>query len=74
MLKVKITTVGNSAGVVLPKEALARMRAKKGDILYLVETPQGYTLTPYDQEFSDQMASADEVMRRYRNTLRELAK
>ena len=74
MLKVKITTVGNSAGVVLPKEALARMRAEKGDILYLVETPQGYTLTPYDQEFSDQMEAAGDVTRRYRNALRELAK
>jgi putative addiction module antidote len=74
MLKVKITTIGNSVGVVLPKEALARMRAKKGDILYLVETPQGYTLTPYDQEFSEQMEAADDVMRRYRNALHELAK
>lgn len=74
MLKVKITTVGNSAGVVLPKEALARMRAKKGDVLYLVESPQGYTLTPYDQDFADQMEAADDVMRRYRHALRELAK
>ena len=74
MLKVKVTTIGNSVGVVLPKEALARMRAKKGDVLYLVENPQGYTLTPYDQDFAEQMDAADEVMRRYRNTLRELAK
>ena len=70
----KLTTAGNSVGVVLPKEALARMRAKKGDILYLVETKQGYSLTPYDQEFSEQMEAADDVMRRYRNALRELAK
>ena len=74
MLKVKVTTIGNSVGVVLPKEALARMRAKKGDVLYLVESPQGYTLTPYDQDFAEQMDAADGVMRRYRNTLRELAK
>jgi hypothetical protein len=50
------------------------MRAKKGDVLYLVETPQGYTLTPYDQEFAEQMEAADDVMRRYRNALHELAK
>lgn len=67
MLKVKIATVGNSVGVVLPKEALARMRAKKGDFLYLVENPQGYTLTPYDPEFAEQMEAASDVMRRYRN-------
>lgn len=73
MLKVKITTVGNSVGVVLPKEALARMRAKKGDTLYLVESLHGYTLTPYDQAFVEQMEAADSVMRRYRNALRKLA-
>jgi putative addiction module antidote len=74
MLEVKVTTVGNSVGVVLPKEALARMRAKKGDTLYLIESPHGYVLTPYDQDFDDQMKAADKVMRRYRNALRELAK
>jgi putative addiction module antidote len=74
VLAVKVTTVGNSVGVILPKEALAKMRAKKGDILYLVESPHGYTLTPYDQDFEEQMEAADKVMRRYRNTLRELAK
>lgn len=73
MLKVKITTVGNSVGVVLPREALARMRAKKGDTLYLVENPHGYTLTPYDQAFAEQMETAEKVMRRYRNALRKLA-
>ena len=74
MLKVKVTTLGNSMGVILPKESLARMQAKKGDILYLVESPQGYTLTPYDQDFEEQMAAAEDVMRRYRNALLELAR
>jgi len=74
MLEVKVTTVGNSVGVVLPKEALARMRAKKGDTLYLIESAQGYVLTPYDQDFDEQLQAADKVMRRYRNALRELAK
>ena len=73
MLKVKITTIGNSAGIVLPKEALAKMKARKGDVLYLVETPQGYALTPYDQDFEEQMEAASEVMHDYRNALRKLA-
>ena len=74
MLKVKVTTVGSSVGVILPKEALNRMKAKKGDVLYLVETPDGYELTPYDKSFSEQLEAAEGVMGRYRNALRELAK
>lgn len=74
MLKVKITTVGSSVGVILPKEALNRMKAKKGDVLYLVETPDGYELTPYDKSFAEQLEAAENVMGRYRNALRELAK
>ena len=74
MLKVKVTTVGSSVGVVLPKEALKRMKAKKGDVLYLVETPNGYELTPYDESFAEQLEAAEAVMGRYRNALRKLAK
>lgn len=74
MLKVKITTVGSSVGVILPKEALNRMKAKKGDVLYLVETPDGYELTPYDKSFAEQLEATENVMGRYRNALRELAK
>ncbi len=74
MLMVKVTTVGSSAGVVLPKEALARLKVRKGDVLFLVETPSGYELTPYDAEFDAQMQAADEGLRKYRNALRELAK
>lgn len=74
MLKAKITRVGNSAGVVLPKEALVRLKVKKGDTLFLVETPTGYELTPYDATFQAQMESAEEGLRAYRNALRELAK
>ncbi|MFC1610662.1 AbrB/MazE/SpoVT family DNA-binding domain-containing protein [Myxococcota bacterium] len=74
MLKVKITTVGSSVGVVLPKEALNRMKAKKGDVLYLVETPDGYELTPYDKKFVEQLEATENVMGRYRNALKELAK
>jgi putative addiction module antidote len=74
MLKVKVTTVGSSTGVVLPKEALRRMNAKKGDTLYLVETENGYELTPYDKDFAEQVESAERVMGRFKNALRELAK
>lgn len=74
MLKVKVTAIGNSMGIVLPKEALAKLRAEKGDVLYLVETPEGWTLTPYQQDFEVQMDAAGKVMKKYRNALRELAK
>mgnify|MGYP006299919663 CR=1 FL=1 len=74
MLKVKVTTVGNSVGIVLPKEALAKLHAEKGDVLYLIDTPEGITLTPYRPDFATQLDAAETVMRRYRNALRELAK
>ncbi len=74
MLKVKVTQVGNSLGIVLPKEALNKMKAGKGDPLYLVEGPDGYTVTPYSQDFAEQMDAAEKVMKRYRNALHELAK
>ncbi len=74
MLKVKITAIGNSLGVVLPKEALAKLNAQKGDVMYLVDGPEGLTLTPYQQDFESQMQAAENVMKKYRNALRELAK
>ena len=74
MLKVKITTVGNSMGILLPKEALSKMKASKGDTLYLVENKDGYTLTPYQQDFETQIEATEDIMKRYKNTLRELAK
>lgn len=74
MLKVKVTAVGNSMGILLPKEALSRLKAERGDTLYLVEGPEGYTLTPYQQDFEQQMTAAQSLMKRYKNTLRELAK
>lgn len=74
MLKVKVTTIGNSMGIVLPKEALTKLRANKGDVLYLVDSPDGLTLTPYQQDFEAQMNAAEKVMKKYRNALHELAK
>jgi putative addiction module antidote len=69
----KITTVGNSVGIVLPKDVLARMRVEKGDLLYVRETPNGIELRPYDEEFAEDMAIAERVMRENRDLLRKLA-
>lgn len=74
MHQLKLTAIGNSTGVILPKELLARLRLGKGDAIYLVEMPDGYLLTPYDAQFARQIEAAEGVMKRYRNTLRELAK
>ena len=74
MLKVKITSIGNSMGILLPKEALGKMKATKGDTLYLVESPEGYTLTPYRDDFEMQIKAAEKVMKKYRNALHQLAK
>jgi putative addiction module antidote len=73
-MKLKITTVGNSAGVVLPKELLSRLRVAKGDSLYATELPDGVKLTPFDPQLADQMEIAERVMREDRNVLRKLAK
>lgn len=69
----KITTVGNSAGIVLPREILERLRVEKGDTLYALETPNGIELTPYDPQFAEQMEIAKSVMRDNRDLLRKLA-
>lgn len=74
MLKVKVTAIGNSMGIVLPKEALTKLKAAKGDEFYLVDSPEGLTLTPYQQDFEEQMKAAEKVMKQYRSALHELAK
>ena len=71
---VKITTIGNSSGIILPKDILERLRIDKGDTLYVLETPQGIELTRFDPAFADQMAAAEKVMREDHDALRELAK
>jgi putative addiction module antidote len=74
MTKLKVTTIGSSAGIVLPKEVLARLKVSKGDSLFLTESPEGFRITPYDPEFEEDMALARKVMRKRRDLLRELAK
>jgi putative addiction module antidote len=70
--KVKVTTVGNSTGIVLPKELLAKLKIEKGDTLYVTETPDGVHMTAYDEKFATVMEAATQVMRRYRDTLQRL--
>jgi len=69
----KITAIGNSAGIVLPKEIMAKLHVEKGDQLYITETPNGIELSPYDKEFAEEMESARRVMRKHRDVLRKLA-
>lgn len=73
MTTVKLTTVGNSTGIVLPKEVLERLRVSKGDVLHMIETPTGIALSPYDPEFEKQIEAAEAVMRTDRNLLKKLA-
>ncbi|TWT21317.1 AbrB/MazE/SpoVT family DNA-binding domain-containing protein [Luteimonas marina] len=72
-MKLKITTIGNSAGVILPKELLARLRLGKGDELYALETPDGIRLTAFDPTLAAQMDVAEQVMRKRRTLLNKLA-
>jgi putative addiction module antidote len=74
MIKLKVTTIGSSAGIVLPKEALALLKVQKGDSVFLTESPDGLRITPYDPEFEEDMNLARQVMRKRRDLLRELAK
>ena len=69
----KITAIGNSFGVILPKEVLEKLRVSKGDLLLAIETPNGVELTAHDPEVSHQMDVAEKVMRKYRDVLRKLA-
>jgi putative addiction module antidote len=74
-LELKLRRIGNSVGVVLPKEALAFLNAQEGDLLFVTDAADGTLhLSAVNPEVSRQMAEAQDIMRRYRNTLRELAK
>ena len=71
--QLKIIKVGNSAGVILPKEVLAHLRVAQGDNVYLAETPTGFHLTPTDPSFEKKMALAETIMREDRDILHVLA-
>ncbi|HZK99302.1 MAG TPA: AbrB/MazE/SpoVT family DNA-binding domain-containing protein [Caulobacteraceae bacterium] len=75
MLAFKVTTVGSSAGFILTKEAMARLKVAKGDTVYLTEAPDGgYRLTPYNPEFERQLRLAEAIMHDDREVLKALAR
>ncbi len=70
----KLTQIGNSVGVILPKEILARLKLEKGDTLFVTDAANGLVLTPYDPSLDEQLALGREFMREYRDTFHQLAK
>lgn len=74
MTTLKLTQIGNSVGVILPKEILARLKLEKGDTVFVTDTPGGVTITPFDPTVDEQVALGREFMREYRDTFRQLAK
>ncbi len=74
MAELKLTTIGNSVGMILPREMLVRLGLQKGDTLFVSETPDGFTVSVSDPEFEAQMELARGLMKKWRNVLRELAK
>jgi putative addiction module antidote len=70
---VKVTTVGSSVGIVLPKEILTRLHVEKGDIVYLTDSPDGIRISPYDPGFAKKIETLEQVMRDNRDVLRKLA-
>lgn len=74
MSTLKLTGIGNSVGVILPKELLSKLGVGKGDTLHAIETVDGIRLTTADPEFEAQMEVARKQMKRWHNVLRELAK
>ena len=74
MTALKLTRIGNSVGVILPKDVLVRLKLEKGDTVFVTDTTNGVLLTPYDADFETQMTAARRVMKKRRAALRELAK
>ena len=73
-METKLTAIGNSTGLRVPSELLAQMGLKKGGPVYIVPTKDGFTVTPYDPEFAEDMELTKRFMKNYKNALHELAK
>jgi putative addiction module antidote len=73
MTPLKITTVGNSLGIILPKELLKKLRVDQGDTLFVIETQNGIELIPNNPELAAHMEIAERVMQEDRDILRRLA-
>ena len=74
MSALKLTQIGNSVGVIFPKELLARLKVEKGDTLFWTDAANGVTLTPYDPELEEQLQAGRAFMHEYRDTFHQLAK
>jgi putative addiction module antidote len=74
MFKLKLTQIGNSVGLILPKEVLSLLKVEKGDTVFVTETPEGVSISPYDTSVDEQLKLGREIMREYRDTLRILSK
>lgn len=74
MQTLKLTKIGTSTGMVIPKEMLHRLKVEKGDSLFAIETPEGYLLTPYDPTIEEQLKAGRDFMKAYRETFKALAK
>jgi putative addiction module antidote len=72
--KIKVRKIGNSHGVVLPKEILARHGVAEGDVLYIIDSAEGIKLVPFDPDFEAVLESNRNYMKRHRNALHELSK
>lgn len=73
MYTLKLTQIGNSVGVVLPREVLSRLKLSKGESVFLTETPNGYALTPYDPALDEEIQAGRAFMREFRDTFHQLA-
>jgi putative addiction module antidote len=74
MTTLKLTRIGNSVGVILPKDILARLKLEQGDMVFVTDAPEGVALTPYDPVLDEQLRLGREFMREYRDTFHQLAK
>lgn len=73
-MELKVTKIGNSLGVILPRDVLGKLQLEKGDSIFLVEGPDGLRITAYDPAFADQMEAARNLMRKRRNAVNEMTK
>ncbi len=74
MTALKLTQIGNSVGVILPKEVLARLKLEKGDTVFVTDAVHGVTLTPYDPDLDEQLKAGREFMHEFRDAFHQLAK